>query len=212
MDADGFPRAVNGRSLPIPGRRAAIPVRPDHRGVHPRTRPFPGGPLVRREGQGLLDRLRQGDLRLLRPLRDPLALRLGTARRLRQVPGRREQRQRAIPGCPGTHDAGRARRSVPDQVIGGAGGHRGGRADRQFPAGDCDLYRVLHGDGHARDGAARRRAAARRRGGRRRLPGRRRDPEDRRPAGRDLQRHAARCQRQRRQGTDLRGRPRRHHR
>ena len=71
---------------------------------------------------------------------------------------------------------GRARGSVPEQVTGGAGGHRGGRADRQFPAGDSDLYRVLHGHGHARDGAARRRAAARRRGGQLRLPGRRRDP------------------------------------
>ena len=35
------------------------------------------------------------------------------------------------------HVAGRAGGRVPVQVSGGAVGHRRGRADRQFPAGDC---------------------------------------------------------------------------
>ena len=57
----------------LPVGSAAVPVRADGRRVHSRARPFPGRALVRREGQGLLHRLRQGDFRLLRPLRHPLA-------------------------------------------------------------------------------------------------------------------------------------------
>ena len=87
-----------GRGLELSGGSAAVLVRPDGRRVHSRARPFPRRPLVRREGQGLLHRLRQGDLRLLRSTRHPLALRLDTARRLRQVSRRREQRQRALQG------------------------------------------------------------------------------------------------------------------
>ena len=124
VDADGFPRAVNGRALPIPGRGAAIPVRPDHRGVHPRARPFPRGPLVRRDGQGLLDRLRQGDLRLYD--------RYGTRWRFAWVPlggyvkFLDDENSASVPSRErsGTNDAGGARRSVPDQVIG-------------RPVGDC---------------------------------------------------------------------------
>ena len=101
LDGDGMlDQGLGGFCRRYPGRSAAVPVRADGRRVRPRARPFPGGALVRRQGQGLLDRLRPGDLRLQRPPRHALALRLDPARRLRQVPGRREQRQRAHRGRP----------------------------------------------------------------------------------------------------------------
>ena len=73
---------------------ASLPVRAHHRGVLPRARPFSCGPLVRRRGQDLLDRLRARDLRLQRPARHALAAVLDPARRLCEIHRRRERSQR----------------------------------------------------------------------------------------------------------------------
>ena len=52
----------------------------------PRARPFPGRPLVRREGRRLLAGIRPGTLRLHRPQGDALAPRRVAARRLCEIP------------------------------------------------------------------------------------------------------------------------------
>ena len=69
-----------------------------HRRVLPRARPFPGRALVRRQGAGVLDRLRSRAVRLQRPPRHALEALRHSARRLREILRRRECRERARPG------------------------------------------------------------------------------------------------------------------
>ena len=96
---------------------------------------FPRRPLVRRDGQGVLDRLRPRDLRLHRPPRHPLAHRLDPARRLRQVHRRRERRERpSRRRSPSMTAAGAA--ALPRQAAVAARRRRRRRPDRQFPARD----------------------------------------------------------------------------
>ena len=125
---------------------AAVPVRADHRGVRPRARAFPGRALVRREGQGLLDRLRPGDLRLQRPH--------GTRWRFAWIPlggyvkflDDENGASDALAGRARAHDAGGAGRRLPDQAAVAARGRRGRRADRQFPPGDRHFRRPFNAD------------------------------------------------------------------
>ncbi len=173
---------------------------PDGRRVHPRARPFPGRALVRREGQGLLDRLRPGDLRLLRPH--------GTRWRFAWIP---------LGGYVKFLDDENSA-SVPSQetLEGMTPEERAGafqtkplwrRGRPSSPPGrsptSCwrsSFSRDFHdGVRHARDGAAGRRAGARR-GPAARAGFKAGDVirQHRRPAYRDLRRHAAHRQRQRR--------------
>ena len=102
--------------------------------------------------------------------------------------------------------AGRARGCIPDQVAGGAVGHRGRRSDRELPPGNRHFRHDVHAGGRAGDGAAGRRAGAGRGCGQRRLQARRRDRQHRRQGDRDLRRHAAHRQRQCGPRAHLRGR------
>ena len=78
------------------GRSAAVPVRADGRGVHPRARPFPGRPLVRREDQGLFHRLRREIFGFYDRLRHPLAHSLGS----RSAAMSSSSTTRTAPACP----------------------------------------------------------------------------------------------------------------
>ena len=135
-------KAEMERSAHLHPEAAGFPVRADGRHVRPRARAFPGRALVRGAVKTFSHRLRQGDLRLLRPLRHPLAASPG----FRSAATSSSWTTRTAPACRRgmrlqRMSAGRARRSVPNQATGVAGGHRGGRPDRQFPAGDRDLRR-----------------------------------------------------------------------
>ena len=178
--------------------RHAVPVRPDDRRVLPRARPFPGRPLVRRQGA----RFSIGFGPELAGFND----RHGTRWKMSAIPlggyvkffG--DENAASVPdqALPRHDVGGRAARQFHPSAGRPARGHRRRRADRQFHAGDRHFCRHFHDLRQADHERAGRRGAAGQRGGGGRIPARRSGDLDRWRADRELLRHAAHRQHQRR--------------
>ena len=173
-------------------------VRSDGRGLLPRARPLPGRALVRREGSGFLHRLRPGAVRIQRSLRNPLEGFRDSARRLRQILRRRKCCQRAGSGRDRGDVRGRSQGQLRPPESRTARRDRRCRPGGQFHFGDRDFRGGGDDLRPAKHAAARRYRSAQQRRRCRRLPARRRRAIDQRPRDRQLFRHAAHRQLQRR--------------